>query len=48
MSLVLIHPTPDALWADARLEGVLRHALAGREVRALRRAEELAVAMECR
>ena len=41
MSLVLIHPTPDALWADARLEGVLRHALAGREVRALRRAEEL-------
>ena len=41
MSLVLIHPAPDALWADARLEGVLRHALAGREVRTLRRAEEL-------
>ena len=41
MSLILIHPTPDALWADARLEGVLRHALAGREVHTLRRAEEL-------
>ena len=40
MSLILIHPAPDALWADARLEGVLRHALAGREVRTLRRAEE--------
>ena len=41
MSLILIHPAPDALWADARLEWVLRHALAGLEVRTLRRAEEL-------
>lgn len=41
MSLILIHPTPDAGWADQRLNGVLRHALAGQEVRVLRRAEEL-------
>ena len=41
MSLVLIHPAPDAGWAGQRLDGVLRHALAGREVRAVRRAEEL-------
>ena len=41
MSLVVIHPTPDAAWADMRLEGVLRYALEGREVRVIRRAEEL-------
>jgi len=41
MSLVLIYPRPDAGWADQRLDGVLRHALAGREVRTLRSAEEL-------
>ena len=27
MSLTLIHPAPDALWADARLAGVLRGAV---------------------
>ena len=41
MSLVLIHPVPDAAGAGTRLEGVLRSALGGREVRTLRRAEEL-------
>ena len=41
MSLVVIHPTPDAAWADMRLQGVLRYALEGREVRLLRRVEEL-------
>ena len=41
MSLVLIHPAPDAGWAGQRLDGVLRHALAGREVQVVRRAEEL-------
>lgn len=41
MSLVVIHPTPDAAWADMRLQGVLRYALEGLEVRLLRRAEEL-------
>lgn len=41
MSLILISPAPDAGWADQRLAGVLRHALAGYEVRTLRRAEEL-------
>ena len=41
MSLVVIHPAPDAAWADMRLEDVLRHALASREVPVLRRAEEL-------
>ena len=41
MSLVLIHPAPDAAGAGTRLEGVLRSALGGREVRTLRRAEEL-------
>ena len=35
MSLVLIHPAPDAGWAGQRLDGVLRHALAGREERTL-------------
>ncbi len=41
MSLVLIYPRPDAGWADQRLNGVLRHALGGREVRVLRTAAEL-------
>ncbi len=41
MSLVLIHPAPDAGWAGQRLDGVLRHALAGQEVQVVRRAEEL-------
>ena len=41
MSLVLIHPAPDAAGAGTRLEGVLRSALGGREVRTLRRAEDL-------
>jgi len=41
MSLVLIYPHSDFGWADQRLNGVLRHALLGREVRALRSAEEL-------
>ncbi len=41
MSLVLIYPTPDAGWAGQRLDGVLRRALTGRQVRVLRTAEEL-------
>lgn len=41
MSLVVIHPTPDAAWADMRLNGVLRHALEGRDFRTVCRAEEL-------
>lgn len=41
MSLVLIHPVPDEGWADMRLADVLSHALAGRQVRVIRRAEEL-------
>ncbi len=41
MSLVVIHPTPDAAWADMRLQGVLRHALEGRDFRTVCRAEEL-------
>lgn len=41
MSLVVIHPAPDAAWADMRLEGVLRYALEGQETRTVRRAEEL-------
>lgn len=42
MSLILIHPVPDAGWADQRLDGVLRHALEGvSPIRAIRRAEEL-------
>ena len=41
MSLILIHPYPDRPEADARLSGILAHALAGREERTLRRAEEL-------
>ena len=41
MSLVLIYPAPDVGWAGQRLDGVLRHALAGRQARALSRAEDL-------
>ena len=41
MSLILIHPAPDSGWAGKRLDGILKHALAGREVRTVRRAEEL-------
>ncbi len=41
MSLILIHPAPDSGWAGQRLDDVLKHALAGREVRTVRRAEEL-------
>ena len=41
MSITLIYPTPDVGWAGQRLNGVLKHALAGREVRTVRRAEEL-------
>ena len=41
MSLVLIHPAPDEGWADMRLADVLSHALAGHQVRVIRRAEEL-------
>ena len=41
MSITLIHPAPDSGWAGQRLDDVLRLSLAGREVRAARRAEEL-------
>ena len=41
MSLILIHPAPDSGWAGQRLDGILRQALAGREVRTVRTAEEL-------
>ena len=41
MSLILIHPHPDAVWADLRLKGILAHALADRPARLIRRAEEL-------
>lgn len=41
MSLVLIHPVPDAGWADIRLDNVLAHALTCRTVRTIRRAEDL-------
>ena len=41
MSLTLIYPQPDFPGAQERLDGVLAHALAGREVTVLRRAEEL-------
>lgn len=41
MSLIVIHPAPDAAWADMRLAEVLRYALEGIEVRTLRQAEEL-------
>ena len=41
MSLVLIYPPPDAGWAGQRLNGVVRQALEGRQVRLLRTAGEL-------
>lgn len=41
MSLVLIHPVPDAAWADLRLQQVLKRALQGVETRTIRKAEEL-------
>ena len=41
MSITLIYPTPDSGWAGQRLEGVLNHVLARREVRTVRTAEEL-------
>lgn len=41
MSLTVIYPIPDVGWADQRLNGILKHALEGRQVRVLRRAEEL-------
>lgn len=41
MAITLIHPAPDSGWAGQRLDGVLKHALAGREVRTVRTAEEL-------
>ena len=41
MSITLIHPAPDAGWAGQRLDGILKQALAGREVRTVRTAEEL-------
>ncbi len=41
MALTLIHPAPDAGWAGQRLDGVLKSALAGREVRVVRTAGEL-------
>lgn len=41
MSLILIYPMPDDSQADRRLTGILTHALEGRQVRVLRRAEEL-------
>jgi multimeric flavodoxin WrbA len=41
MSITLIHPAPDSGWAGQRLNGILKQALAGREVRTVRTAEEL-------
>ncbi len=41
MSITLIHPAPDSGWAGQRLDGILRQALARREVRTVRTAEEL-------
>ena len=41
MSVTLIYPAPDSGWARQRLDGVLRQALAGREVCVLSRADEL-------
>ena len=41
MSITLIYPAPDSGWAGQRLDGILKQALAGREVRVVRRAEEL-------
>lgn len=41
MSITLIYPAPDSGASARRLDGILRQALAGHEVRLLRRAEEL-------
>ena len=41
MSITLIHPAPDSGWAGQRLDGILKQALTGREVRTVSRAEEL-------
>ena len=41
MSLVLIHPAPDSGWAGQRLDDILKRALAGREVRTIRTAQEM-------
>lgn len=41
MSITLIRPAPDSGWAGQRLDGILKHALAGREVREVRTAAEL-------
>ena len=41
MSITLIYPASDSGWAGQRLDGVLKQALAGREVHTVRRAEEL-------
>lgn len=41
MSLTLIYPHPDTPCADTRLDEILRHALEGRQICTLRRAEEL-------
>ena len=41
MAITLIHPAPDSGWVGQRLDGILKQALAGREVRTVRTAEEL-------
>ena len=41
MSIILIHPSPGRPEADVRLSGILSHALADREGRTIRTAEEL-------
>ena len=41
MSIILIHPYPGRPEADVRLSGILSHALADREGRTIRTAEEL-------
>ena len=41
MSITLIHPAPDSGWAGQRLDGILKHALAGRAVRTVRTVQEL-------
>ena len=43
MSIILIHPYPGRPEADVRLSGILSHALADREGRTIRTAEELDV-----
>ena len=41
MSLIVIYPCPDIPEESTRLDGILHHALEGRQVRTLHRAEEL-------